>query len=131
MFKNKRPEPLSPLRVGGRRREKYSSIISQKSRSPSATLNADLFTSTTKLKDIKNMKIFDESNDEGMPKHWNDNLKPFQNPSIYDSLHSPTLRPELHTLQEVEDSMKKNQKRVFSGTRKKSLDRSNHGGSSK
>ena len=96
MYKKWRPEPLSPFPISDKIQTTHLGKQFH-SKSTRKTLNADLFISSTGNQEIKNMKIFNEENDEGMPKHWDDKLKPFQqNPSIYDSLHSATLRPELH-----------------------------------
>ena len=95
------------------------------------TLNADLFVGQGTSKDIKNMKIFDENNDEGMPVHWDDKLKPHKlTPSIYDGLHSATIRPELHPDETSNEFFnRRNRKRLFSVSRKQSSDKGRLGDS--
>jgi hypothetical protein len=123
MFKSFRPEPVSPFRNRLKKKLLFNDAALKTGAEPNRTINADLFLSTTDNKSISNMKIFDEANNEGMPHTWMDNLKQFKNynPSIYDSLHSATLRPEMHPPQEkltLDFFNKRNKMRLFSATRK-------------
>lgn len=132
MFKSFRPEPMSPNRAFNKNKLLTPDNLNNVTASPSKTLNADLFLSANAAGDIANMKIFDENNDEGMPQNWTDKLKHFRNhnPSIYDSLHSATLRPEMYSPEQTQFFNKRNKARLFSATHKRNSNGSNQGESS-
>lgn len=119
MFKSLRPDPISPIKNLKDKARLSGTINSKTCKSPSAHMNADLFINKTNTNNIKNMKIFNEDNDEGAPEHWDDKLKPIrQNPSIYDSLHSATIRPEMHPNNgKVDFFNRRNKPRLFSANR--------------
>ena len=96
MYRNFRPEPLSPSRPKVNR----DLIIPEQMRLMSLSPNLydrNQLRSPKLIDSISNMKIFNEENDKGGPdKLWNDNINRVHHPKPinYDVIHSVTFKPD-------------------------------------
>ncbi|CAI2378601.1 unnamed protein product [Moneuplotes crassus] len=122
MHRKPRPTPLSPQKIinnlGNRRIS-----LKHECKSPIPKITQSLFPKEVEDKQIQNMKIFDQNNNEGMPRHWDDKLKPYKgNPSIYDSINFTTLKPDLTNRLNLLDHNNKRTTMVYSSS---SMRRSN------
>jgi len=98
MFKQFRPEPLSP---DGRKRNfnlNLPNTVKYVSVSPGKLRDSQNFISTKAIEDISTLKIFDEANDEGPQVSWTDKLKQYRHlsPSVADSVNNITMKSEIY-----------------------------------
>ena len=95
MFRQFRPEPLSPDNIKKSPKINFPASSKHMSLSPNPLKDSQNFLSTKMIEDISSLKIFDETNDEGKPQNtWNDKIKKYRHlsPSVAESLNLINLK---------------------------------------